>query len=72
MKVRVLHSDKIVEAKRFKDFTHGEAENETGFPGMWNGDEIFIRRERRAGDGSYYLYMCDEEVEVIEESGGNE
>ena len=65
MKVKIIGTGTIIEAKRFKDFTDEEIKNNTEMPEMWEGDEIFIKNTD--GEPTSHLYMFDSEVEIIEE-----
>ena len=73
MLVQILNDDgtfsegDIVKAKRFRDFTEDEKHRETNNSNMWNGSEIFAKRPTINAFGEEYLYMYDEEVEIINE-----
>jgi len=64
MKVKVLETGEVYKAKRFKNFTKEEIQNETRMPEIWDENDIFIEK---ANGCCSFLYMYDDEIGIIEE-----
>lgn len=65
VKVRVLKTQKVVNAKRFKDMSVEEVENSTRNPSAWDGEDMFIEPPEKFS--TCLRYMHDDEVEIISE-----
>jgi len=65
MKVRVLETGEVVNAKRFKDMREEEIKHSTLDPNNWGREDLFI--DRKSLGTSCMGYMLDDEVEIIPE-----
>jgi hypothetical protein len=65
MKVEILGTGKITDAKIYSEFTDEEIDKYTDIPEIWDGNEIFV-----ADDEGFYVYMYDEEIKVIADEVG--
>ncbi len=61
MKIKLIHSGIVVDAKYFKDMTAKEKTEATIRPWLFDPDDIFIR------DGRDWIYHDSKDIEIIKE-----
>ena len=65
MKVKIISTGKIVEAKRFKDLTSEEIKASTNSICLWDDKDLFVKFPDEKE--TWWDYMFDSEVKIIEE-----
>ncbi len=68
MKVMVIATGEVAEAKRFKGMSEEEVKSATNDPKLWKGNEIFLEPE---DGGGVWRWMPEDEIEIIEDQDGS-
>jgi len=73
MKVKILRTGQILEAKRLTDLTDDEIKASIGSRNsstdMWEDKDIFVKSPSE--EENYWNYVFDEEVEILKEEIAN-